>query len=83
MDRGTVTLSGRGQARGDPLSCLQDFGLPESSLHLKKKIYLFILEGGEGREKDKDRSMDVRETWIGCLSHASTQGPALQPRHVP
>ena len=52
------------------------------SIVFKDGIYLF-LEWGEGREKEKERNVVVRETWITCLSHVPNWGPDLQPRHVP
>ena len=45
-------------------------------------IYLF-LERGEGREKERDGNIDVRETWIACLSRAPNWEPGPQPRQVP
>ena len=51
----------------------------------ERKDYLFIyllfiiylLERGEGREKERERNI------YGCLSHIPNRGPNLQPRHVP
>ena len=40
---------------------------------------MYFLERGKGREKEKERNIDVwRETWISCFSHAPTQGLAAQ-----
>ena len=47
--------------------------LPKSSFFLKILcIYLFILERGEGREKEREKNMDVPETHkppVGDLTH--------------
>ena len=47
----------------------------------KKMIYL-VLERGEGKEKERERNIDVRETLISCPS-CTSWGPGQQPRHVP
>ena len=43
----------------------------------KKKKNLFIFREGEGKERGRETSM------YGCLSHAPSWAPGLQPRHVP
>ena len=48
---------------------------------LKNFMYLF-LKRAEGREKEMERSINVKEL-IGCLLHAPWQGPHPQARHVP
>ena len=48
-----------------------------------KILFIYILEIGEGRKKEKERSINVQETSIGFLSHSPNQGPGLKPRHVP
>ena len=47
---------------------------------MKYSIYLF-LERGEGREKERERNMDVQEKHQsdGCLSHAPNWGPGSRP----
>ena len=47
---------------------------------LKKNpfIYLF-LERWEGREKERERNIDVRDTLIGCLLHAPIWGAGTLP----
>ena len=52
---------------------------PEKAL--KKIIYLF-LERGERREKGGEKHRCVRETLIGCFSHAPNRGPGLPPGQV-
>ena len=47
-------------------------------------FYLFILEGGEGREKERERNSDVREKhWLAAFCTHSNQAPKPPPRHVP
>ena len=47
----------------------------------KDFIYLF-LERWEGREKEKERNIDVQEKHQWVASH-TTGDPGLQPRHAP
>ena len=50
---------------------------------LKDFIYLF-LERGEGREKERERNITVREKhWSVASLTCPDQGPNLQPSHVP
>ena len=48
-----------------------------------KKFYFFILERGREGEKEGEKHQCTRETLIGCLSYAPSQGPGPQSRHVP
>ena len=49
-----------------------------NSFFKKKTLFIFREKGMEGeREGEKHRSV------ISCLSYTSSQGPDLQPRHVP
>ena len=56
--------------------------LPQSIkfIFIFKRFYLFIFRE---RGKEGKKHQCVRETWIGCLSHAHNWGPGPQPRHVP
>ena len=57
--------------------------LPPLSFFFFFRFYLF-LERGEGREKKRERNMDVREKhWLVASYTSADQGPNLQPRHVP
>ena len=49
------------------------------------RFYLFtVKERGGGREKERERNMDVwGDTSIGCLSHAPNWRLSLRPGHVP
>ena len=48
------------------------------------KQILFILERGEGREKQRDGNIDVREKHrLVALHTHSDLGPNQQPRHCP
>ena len=48
------------------------------------KTCLLILERGEGREREWERNIDVREKHRSVASHMCPVGePNLQPRHVP
>ena len=49
----------------------------KKSNNFLKRLYLF-LEKWEGKEKERERNIDV-----ACLPHAPYWGPSLQPRHVP
>ena len=51
------------------------------SWSLFNTFYLFS-EKGEGREKERERNIDVQEKHQFVASH-SPLGPSLQPRHVP
>ena len=47
-------------------------------------IYLFILETGEVKEKERERNMDMKEKHQSVVSLACPdQEPNLKPRHVP
>ena len=48
------------------------------------RFYLFTFrERGEGREKERERSVMCEGNNDRCLSHGPNQGPGPQPRHVP
>ena len=51
-------------------------------IFFKDFIYLY-LDRGERREREGEKHPCTRETSIDCLSHAHSQGPGPQPRHVP
>ena len=47
------------------------------------RYYLLIFrERGMEEEREGEKQQCVRETSIGCLSHAPHQGPGPPPRHV-
>ena len=50
-----------------------------------KDLINLFLERGEGREKERERNINVQEIHqsLTCLLHAPNWGPHLQPRHVP
>ena len=48
-----------------------------NSLFLKILI-IYFFRVGEGRVKERERNIDVRETLIGCLWHTPDWGPGLQ-----
>ena len=63
-----------------PVLCVSPWGLVVfviSFFKIKKKT-LFILEREEGREKERQRNINVC-----CPLHGSFWGPDPQPRHVP
>ena len=48
------------------------------------RFYLLILERGEGREKENETNIDVREKHQSPVSHTHPdRGTNPQPRHVP
>ena len=54
-------------------------------LFLSFGVFLFsllILERGEGREGERERDTDVRDTLVASCTHPFW-GPNLQPRLVP
>ena len=63
---------------------------PESPIYqeeFNENIYIFCLfffrERGRVGEQEGEKHRYVRETWIGCLSHAPNRGPGPPPRYVP
>ena len=54
------------------------------SFHLFFQRFYFFLERGEGREKERERNINVREKYRSVSSHTCpNQGLNPQPRHVP
>ena len=49
---------------------------------LKEILFIYFLERGEGREKKKERNIDVPEKHP-LVAHTSRWEPGLQPRYVP
>ena len=44
----------------------------------KKILFILFLDRGEGKEKERERNIDV---WLPLM--CPYWGPGLQPRHVP
>ena len=40
---------------------------------------MYFLESGEGREKERERSINVQDILIRCLSHAPNRGQTQAP----
>ena len=38
------------------------------------KLFSYLFERGEGREKERERNVDVREASTGCLFHVPQLG---------
>ena len=47
-------------------------------------LFIYVLERGQGREKERERNIDAPEKCLLIASYAhSNRGPNLQPGHVP
>ena len=81
---GLTSLAASPQSPHCSLCFLFSMVLTSQDIFKKDCIHLF-LETGEGREKERERNITVRDSdpVIGCLSHAPNRGPGPQPRHVP
>ena len=65
-------------AKGWPEKVLSTSLVPSTYIFLR--FYLFILDRGEGREKDKERNINV---WLPLVHPLLGTWSGLQPRHVP
>ena len=68
--------------------CKQLFSLTSQTIFKSPKIithlFFFYRESGEGRERKRERNIDVREKLVLVASHAYLSWELdLHPRHVP
>ena len=63
---------------------IQDLHVQKLHSDLFINFFPFILEKGEGRERKRERNIDVREKLVLVASHAYLSWELdLHPRHVP